>query len=137
MPTIGSSSCPILLGMLTTFIGVGVFGAVGYVILSLLLDLIIWEMWLASLLSYVTMIPIVYAAQRHLTFRSATPIRESAPKYIVTQMFGLLLAAALPYARSASGLTSYLMFLMVAFGVAVFSFVFLNSGRLNRRRACS
>jgi putative flippase GtrA len=96
------------------------------VLLSLLLNLLMQKSRLAGLLSYIAMIPIVYAAQRHLMFRSASQVSDSAPKYVVTPKCSGCSSRHPCLMRWAYwACRPYLIFLMVALGVAMFNFVLL------------
>jgi len=49
--------------------------------------------WLISTLWYAAFIGPVYLAHRHYSFRSSAPHKQALPRYILTQIFGLALAA--------------------------------------------
>jgi putative flippase GtrA len=83
--------------LIPTFLGVGGAGAATYALLATGLDQAGLPAWLASVLSYAALIPIVYWGQRRLTFRSSAPHASAFPKYVGAQMLGLSLSAALPW----------------------------------------
>ena len=114
-------------GRFVAFFGVGAAGAVGYVLLSTMLSAAGIEAWISSLSSYLGLIPIVYLAQRNLAFRIKTSHRSSFPKYIVTQILGLMLSAVLPYFfTGATSAPPFFVFIGVALVITTISFLLLN-----------
>jgi putative flippase GtrA len=83
--------------MLASFVSVGAAGAIAYILLSSFLVTLGAQAWIASVLCYAALIPVVYVGQRSLTFRSKAAVSSSFLKYAATQLFGLGLSAALPY----------------------------------------
>lgn len=111
---------------LSTFFIVGVAGAVAYVILSSGLTTIIGIAYIASIISYCVLTPIVYLAQRTFTFRSVASHRVVFPKYVATQLIGLSISGVLPYTfRDIAQKTPIVVFVLVAMVVPIANFVLL------------
>ena len=112
--------------MLVTFTGVGVAGAAAYVALSTLLVTLGIAAWVASLVSYAVLIPVIYLAQRNFTFRSRVQHRSSFPKYFATQLLGLALAGVVPFFVVEDGRSSAILaFVLVVFLVPALTFILL------------
>ncbi len=109
---------------LVSFVGIGIAGAAAYVILATVLAVMGLAPWLASMLSYGALIPLVYIGQRTLTFRSEVAHRSSFPKYIASQVLGLGLSVTLPY-LVANRLPPVVAFATVALTIAVTNFFLL------------
>lgn len=109
---------------LSTFLGIGGAATLAYIAISSLLVRAGFTPWVVSFVCYAAFIPIVYAAQRKFTFRSSASHSSSFPRYVATQMLGLGMAGALPYALSGV-MPPYLSFVAVAFFVAAANFVIL------------
>jgi putative flippase GtrA len=79
------------------FLFAGGFGAASYVVGSYLLTAIGMEAWIASVVVYASLIPVVYYIQRRFVFESTRSHISSFPRYLMIQLFGLGLSAALPF----------------------------------------
>lgn len=102
---------------------IGGGGALLYVVCASLLHELGAREWLASFLSYLAFIPIIYFLQRRLTFRSSAHHGTAFPRYAAIQTFGLLLAAALPALFAGFGFRSpTASFMVVAVTIAVVNF---------------
>jgi len=111
---------------IATFLAVGAAGAGSYVMLSMLIHACGVEAWISSVASYTVLIPVVYLAQRGLTFRSKGPHLSSFPKYVVTQLLGLALSGILPYVLvQNAGLPAAFVFAPVAIAISAVNFVLL------------
>jgi putative flippase GtrA len=111
---------------IATFLAVGAAGAGSYVVLSMLIHASGVEAWISSLVSYTALIPVVYLAQRRLTFQSKGSHLSSFPKYIATQLLGLALSGVLPYILvQKAGLPPLFVFAPVAIAIAFVNFVLL------------
>jgi putative flippase GtrA len=111
---------------LFTFLIVGVAGAVAYVVLSSVLTTIIGIAYIASIISYCVLTPIVYLAQRTFTFRSIANHRVVFPKYAATQLIGLSISGVLPYTfRDMAQQTPIVVFVLVVMVVPIANFVLL------------
>jgi putative flippase GtrA len=111
---------------LSTFFIVGIAGAFAYVILSSVLTTIIGLAYIASIISYCVLIPIVYSAQRTFTFRSVANHRVVFPKYVATQLIGLSISGVLPYIlRGIAQKSPIVVFVLVAMVVPIANFVLL------------
>lgn len=78
------------------FVLVGGTGAALYLIGSTTLDHFGLSPQSASLISYSTLVPIMYTAQRCLTFRSKGSILIGFFKYVMTQAASLIISYILP-----------------------------------------
>lgn len=78
------------------FLVVGGTGAALYFVGSLILYELGLSTPIASLVSYCGLVPIMYMAQRVLTFRSSEPVVQSFLKYTATQIASLVTAYLLP-----------------------------------------
>lgn len=115
-----------LMETLLAFTGVVAAGPLGYVVLSGALAASGIQAWASSLTSYALMIPLVYLAQRNLTFRSQTRHRSLFPRYVATQFLGLTLSGLLPYFLVQGGRAGpFVAFVFVAILVATMNFALL------------
>lgn len=106
------------------FIGVGAAGAGAYVALSSVLHALGLSAWVASSVSYLVLIPIVYLVQRNMTFESRASHLSSFPKYVMTQIMGLTLSALVPHQlEQAGGVPPISAFALVAITIALVNFV--------------
>ncbi|WP_162718878.1 GtrA family protein [Brucella anthropi] len=78
------------------FLFVGGTGAALYLVGSILLSRAGLSPQTSSVISYSILIPIMYTAQRVLTFRSNEPLIASFLKYSMTQMASLVTSYILP-----------------------------------------
>lgn len=104
-----------------SYFGVGAAGALAYVVLSTaLVTFTDVSPWAGSLLVYAGLILPVYLAQYRLAFRSRQAHRTSFPRYVMIQVFGMLLAAGLPRLLTGiSDVTPGIIFAAVAIAIAV------------------
>lgn len=106
------------------FIIVGAAGAGAYVILSSVLHVLGLPAWIASLASYLFLLPTVYLAQRNITFESSGSHLSSFPKYVAIQIVGLTLSAVVPYQLEQSNqVPATLAFGLAAIVIALVNFV--------------
>ena len=111
---------------LVRFAGVGTAAAAAYVVLSWGLNRIGFELWFASLASYLAIIPLAYLSQRRLAFRSTSPHQSSFPKYVSAQTLGLALSAILAALTSVYvALSPFFAFVGVALIIAIINFLLL------------
>ncbi len=107
-----------------SFVGVGAAGAGAYVGLSSIIHSLGLSAWIASLASYLVLIPTVYLAQRNITFESRASHLSSFPKYVTTQIVGLTLSALVPYQLEQSGgVPAPVAFALVAITIALVNFI--------------
>jgi putative flippase GtrA len=111
---------------LSTFLIVGIAGAVAYIILSIVLTSIIGLAYVASIISYCLLTPVVYLAQRAFTFRSTAQHSVVFPKYVATQLIGLSISGVLPYLfHDIAEKTPIVVFGLVVMVVPIANFVLL------------
>lgn len=113
-----------MIATLAAFVGVGGAAALAYVVVASLFVAAGFTPWLVSVLCYAAFVPVVYLTQKRLAFRSSAPHAAAFPRYAATQMLGVALAAALPYATAAA-VPPAAGFLAVAVLVAAANFVLL------------
>lgn len=109
-----------------TFISIGTAAAVAYIFLSYFLTQTGLKPWIASVASYAVFVPIVYNAQKILTFQSNATHGESFPRYVITQAAALLLSAALPYLFFQIQIPVELSFIAVAVLATLVNFLLQN-----------
>ena len=106
------------------FIVIGATGSGAYVVLSSLLHFLSLQAWIASLVSYLFLIPTVYLAQRNITFESRASHSSSFPKYVACQMVGSALSALVPYQlEQSSGVPAPIAFGLAAIVIALVNFI--------------
>jgi putative flippase GtrA len=112
--------------MVISFIVLGAAGAAAYVVLSSILHALGFPTWIASFSSYLTLVPVLYLAQRNITFESRSSHFSSFPKYVVTQIVGLMLSALVPYqVAHSTGDPAFRAFASVAIAVALVNFMLM------------
>jgi putative flippase GtrA len=79
------------------FLLTGGFGAACYLIGSHFLAINGVEAWIASFSAYACLVPIVYAIQKRFVFESSRSHFKSFPRYVIIQLIGLTLSAAVPF----------------------------------------
>jgi putative flippase GtrA len=110
--------------MVARFIVIGATAAAAYVVLSSLLHVLGLQAWIASLVSYLFILPIAYLAQRNITFESSASHSSSFPKYAATQLVGLALSALVPYQlEQSSGVPATIAFGLAAIVIALVNFI--------------
>jgi len=110
---------------LASFVVVGGLGALAYVLISTLLAGMGVTPWLASGMSYLVLIPVIYVFQRNLTFRSDRTHGTAFPRYLASQAVGFALAVTLPLLVKEAGMQPVVAFSIVALAVAATNFVLL------------
>lgn len=105
------------------FLAVGGLGAVAYVLFSYLLTLAGTRPWIASVVVYSCLIPIVYVAHRRFVFESERAHTTAFPRYVAIQLLSLSLSVVVPWAFEAYGIHPVIAFLSVAIGAALTSYV--------------
>ena len=107
---------------LVQFGAVGGAGAGTYVCGSTYLVSVGWATWIASLVTYSALVPIVYLLQKAIVFQSLTSHSRAFPRYVASQLLGLIFAAAIPYTLAFAHIAAGLSFVVVVCFVAIFGF---------------
>jgi putative flippase GtrA len=106
------------------FIIIGAAGAGAYVVLSSILHVLGLPAWIASLASYLFLLPAVYLAQRNIAFESRASHLSSFPKYVAIQTVGLTLSAVVPYQLAQSNqVPATVVFGLAAIVIALVNFI--------------
>lgn len=95
------------------FLLTGAFGAGCYFLTSYALSANGIEAWLASLIAYTGMVPVVYFIQKVFVFESDRSHSTSFPRYVAIQIIGLSLSASLPFLLGRLGISPAVSFLCV------------------------
>ncbi len=108
------------------FVCIGAIGGISYIIASTILTNLGATPWIASILCYSACVPLVYSAQRSLTFRSQLSHASTFPKYLATQMFGLSISGIIPYGlQNKHNIPPILSFFAVAVLISIVNFIIL------------
>jgi putative flippase GtrA len=111
---------------LVAYTVVGGTGALAYAAIATTLTMMGGTVWIVSTVCYALFIPVMYLAQRGWTFGSQNSHISSFPKYVVTQAFGLAIAAIVPHALvNGLGISAPIAYLFVLGIIAIGNFVVL------------
>ena len=108
---------------LIRFLIVGGFGAVTYILGAYVASRFITEAWIASLIVYFGLIPIVYLIQRRFVFESNQPYLGSFLRYLTIQGIGLLISTASPFFLSKLNIPPLSSFVFAAILIGFISYV--------------
>jgi putative flippase GtrA len=107
---------------------VGASAALAYVVIATgLLNAFGLAPWWASTLSFFTCVPLAYAAQRRIAFRSRRAHTSAFPRYLATQVANMIVAAVSSEALSRLGFLPVTFVFVAAGGFAVLVSYFLLS----------
>jgi putative flippase GtrA len=79
------------------FLVTGGLGAACYLLLSIVLTMLGVVTWIASLMVYGTLVPLIYIMQKKFVFESDTPHSVAFPKYLAIQILGISVSGLLPF----------------------------------------
>lgn len=109
---------------LIKFTFVGGTGALCYFVGSCSLTYLGFTPWIASVLMYIFLIPIVYLAQKQFVFKSKNLNHVDFPRYIFLQLVGAFFSAVIPFFISQDEQSPQIAFIIVVIFVAFFNFFF-------------
>jgi len=92
------------------FVLIGASASLGYIVIAKLLTWGGLTPTAASAVSYLLCIPLAYAGQRRITFRSSRRHHIAMVRYIVTQVLGLAIATTTVHLASSAGVPALLAF---------------------------
>ena len=108
---------------LAKFLVVGALGAFIYFVISLIFELMGKPTWLASSLSYLLCIPLIFRAHWTYVFVSNGPYLLTLLKYLTVQCASMVIASIVPYWLSQSVSSSFLIFFVVAAVIIPFNYL--------------
>jgi putative flippase GtrA len=96
------------------FLLAGALGACFYILGSYMLTSKGLEPWVASLIVYLSLVPIIYLIQKKFVFESYKSHYVAFFRYLCIQLFGLGISAFLPFKMTNIGINPVVSFFSVA-----------------------
>jgi len=104
------------------FLFTGGFGAICYILCAYLLSVVGLQVWLASSVAFLSLIPIIYFIQKKFVFESGGSHSKSFPRYLTIQLMGLGFSLILPFFLIKLSISPIVTFFCVALLAAIMSF---------------